>query len=178
MEYLQWEAEIRRVYIHRQQFGGIYPIQILGKGECEMKIKFKPNKLYVCLQILCVATFCSMFLPWFSFNVAVAGSYWGINALRVAWIPFLYMAMYLFVLDRSKTWQIFFMEVALIAVPCIFVYELMNWPKEFITSNMSLGANLQTALPGFWVATSLALLSLVFYQIVLLYGKNSSFRNK
>lgn len=70
------------------------------------------------------------------------------------------------------------MEVALIAVPCIFVYELMNWPKEFITSNMSLGANLQTALPGFWVATSLALLSLVFYQIVLLYGKNSSFRNK
>lgn len=128
------------------------------------------EKIFMALSI---ASFCSLFLPWFSFDVAVTGCQWGFYFLPLFAVPFMFIGICQFILTDKNPLYAALMEVSLISVPVLLVYKMATWHVMFITGEASLQTGLYTALPTFWVAMGLAVAAFLAYQPCLLRKKKN-----
>ena len=134
-----------------------------GKGSRE-GMKTMRERIFL---LLSAASFCSMFLPWFSFDVQVTGVQWGYYFFLPMVIPFILIIACYSVFDSQNSLRVILMELSLISVPLLLVYELINWHVAFITGEPSLRTGLRTALPTFWIAMGLSLAAFLAYQLCL-----------
>jgi len=119
-------------------------------------------------MVVSIAACLSMFLPWFSFNPAVTGYMWGFDFLPHWVVPISFILAYHFFLDKRNKACVILMELSLLAVPCVLLYDMAAWHFMGITGEVSLQIGLTTAQPGFWVAAGLSVASFLAYQATLL----------
>ncbi len=127
------------------------------------------NKIF---KGLVIALFCSMFLPWFSFDVAVTGCQWGFYFLHLLAVPFAIIGVCLYILTDRNPLYVMLMELGLISVPTVLVYAMATWHVMGITGEASVRTGLHTALPTFWVTMGLSVAAFFAYQLCLLLKKN------
>lgn len=129
------------------------------------KVKSLRERIFLALV---AASFASIFLPWFSFDIQLTGCQWGVQFLFPMIIPFALIVIGQAALTERSALSIALMELSLLAVPALMVYEMSHWHVMFITGEPSLQTGLHTALPTFWIALGLSLASFLAFQPYLL----------
>lgn len=128
----------------------------------ESKNRTLSEKIFMAVSL---AACLSMFLPWFSFNPGTTGYMWGFSFFPHWLVPITFILVYQFLLDEKNVVYVILMELSLLAVPCVLLYDMA------VTGESSLQTGLASAQPTFWVTAGLSIASFLTYQATLLKKK-------
>lgn len=134
----------------------------------ESKNRTLSEKIFMAVSL---AACLSMFLPWFSFNPGITGYMWGFSFFPHWLVPITFILVYQFLLDEKNAGYVILMELSLLAVPCVLLYDMAAWHVMAVTGEASLQTGLATAQPTFWVTAGLSIASFLTYQATLLKKK-------
>ncbi len=161
-------AVCRRVFGRKEIEMNLEKMNVTAVNYNEPKNRTLSEKIFMAVSL---AACLSMFLPWFSFNPGITGYMWGFSFFPHWLVPIAFILVYQFLLDEKNVVCVILMELSLLAVPCVLLYDMATWHVMSITGEISLQTGLTTAQPTFWAAAGLSIASFLTYQATLLKKK-------